>query len=268
MRRADSQQLLSGHRLHGALLTTVVLCLCPAAPGAAQSVSGQLLERATDAPVDAASVHLLDHQDRVVAQTVTAEDGAFDLAAPAPGLYRLRAQRIGYSVTTSNPLVLRESERLVVEFRLSAAAVQLAPITVESREGPDLRDPLLKVGGYYDRQAHYGRDGSGFGYFLEGEDLRPTAFSVVDLVRDIPGIHVRPLGGRRTVLTGRRGCRLHLYLNGVLWRGAIEEMPVPSSIVAIEVYTGFIVPAEYLGIGSSMYPCGAIAVWTGIKAQR
>ena len=44
--------------------------------------------------------------------------------------------------------------------------------------------------------------------------------------------------------------------------GVIEEMIIPSAILAIEVYPGGVVPGEYLGFGSR---CGVVAVWTGIR---
>lgn len=243
------------------LAAAVLLCLCSAAPGAAQSVSGRLLDDATDAGIAAAVVMLLDLDGQVLSRALTAEDGAFELAVPAPGQYRLRAQRIGYMMATSPPLDLVQSRSLVVEFRLSAAAVPLAPITVVGRERA--RDPRLEFMDYYERKATYGKEGMGFAHFLDGEELeRRIAFSVLDLLRDLPGIEVRAVSGRKITLIGRRGCGPSFYLDGTYVRGGIEEMILPSATVAIEVYPGSVVPGEYLGFGSR---CGVVAVWTGIR---
>jgi hypothetical protein len=199
---------------------------------------------------------LLDLDGQVLSRALTAEDGAFELAVPAPGQYRVRAQRIGYVMATSAPLDLVQSRSLVVEFRLSAAAVPLAPITVVGRERA--WDPQLEFMGYYERRATYGKEGMGFAHFLEGEELeRRAAFRVADLLRDLPGI--RHHGGS---VTGSRGCRLSYYLNGVRLRVPVDEIIVPSAIVALEVYWGRVMPAEYLGLGST---CGVVAVWTGIR---
>ena len=245
----------------------VLLCLCGAAPGAAQSVRGRLLDDATDAGIAGAVVMLLDVDGQVLSRALTAEDGAFELAVPAPGQYRIRAQRIGYVMATSPPLDLVQSRSLVVEFRLSAAAVPLAPITVVGREA--MRDPRLEFMDYYERKAIYGKEGMGFAHFLDGEELeRRIAFSVLDLLRDLPGIRVGAAGGRsgrRLVVTGRRGCRLAFYLDGTRVRVPVDEMILPSAIVAIEVYPGSVVPGEYLGFGLG---CGAVAVWTGIRPNK
>ena len=243
------------------LAAAVLLCLCSAAPGAAQSVSGRLLDDATDAGIAGAIVMLLDLDDQVLSRALTAEDGAFELAVPVPGQYRVRAQRIGYVMATSAPLDLVQSRSLVVEFRLSAAAVPLAPITVVDRERA--WDPRLEFMGYYERKATYGKEGRGFGHFLDGEQLeRRIAFSVLDLLRDLPGIHVRAAGGRKLGVTGRRGC-VSFFLDGApLVMGGIDDMIIPSATVAIEVYPGGVVPAEYLSLRSV---CAVVAVWTGIR---
>ena len=233
--------------------------MCSAAPGAAQSVSGRLLDDATDAGIAGAVVMLLDLDGQVLSRASTAEDGAFELAVPAPGQYRVRAQRIGYVMATSPPLDLVQFRSLVVEFRLSTAAVPLAPITVVGREA--MRDPRLEFMDYYERKAIYGKEGMGFAHFLDGEELeRRIAFSVLDLLRDLPGIRVRAAGGRKLVVTGRRGCRPAFYLDGTRVRVPVDEMILPSAIVAIEVYPGIVSPVEYLGSR-----CGVVVVWTGIR---
>ncbi len=228
----------------------VLLGLFSAAPGAAQSVSGWLLDDATDAGIAAAVVMLLELDGRVLSRALTAEDGAFELAVPAPGQYRVRAQRIGYVMATSPPLDLVQSRSLVIEFRLSAAAVPLAPITVVGRERA--RNPRLEFMGYYERKATYGKEGMGFAHFLDGEELeRRIAFRVFDLLRDLPGIHVG------------RGC-VSFFLDGApLVLGGIDDMIIPSAAVAIEVYPGSVKPVEYLSLRSD---CGVVvAVWTGIR---
>jgi hypothetical protein len=215
-------------------------------------VSGRLLDDATDAGIAAAVVMLLDLDGQVLSRVLTAEDGAFELAVPAPGQYRVRAQRIGYVMATSRPLDLVQSRSLVIEFRLSAVAVPLAPITVVGREA--MRDPRLEFMDYYERKATYGKEGMGFAHFLDGEELeRRPAFRVFDLLRDLPGIHVG------------RGC-VSFFLDGApLVLGGIDDMIIPSATVAIEVYWGRVMPVEYLTLRSG---CPVVAVWTGIRPNK
>jgi hypothetical protein len=252
-----------GPRLLANLSGAILLWLLGVAPVVAQSVSGWLLDDATGAPVAGASLSLLEHDARLVAQTVTATDGHFEVSVPVPGLYRLRAQRIGYAVATSAPLDLVHSKSLTVEFRLSAVAVPLVPLTVRGREPTNAR--RLESWGYYDRKEIYGKEGMGCGYFLEGEELRSTAFAVSDLLREIPGMQVRSAGGRKVRVYCRLGQPLRVfYLDGVRIRllpgETLDDYVLPTSIVAMEVYPGIVSPAEY--------GCCVVAVWTGFKPQE
>ncbi len=183
-------------------------------------------------------------------------------SVPGPGRYRIRAQRIGYAATTSTPLDLGQSESVTVEFRVSAQAVPLAPITVVAPGRATMPDPFLERRRYYERERAYGREGLGAGYFLDGEKLPPNAGKLSDVLRDLRGFSVVGVGGSKTVIMGRRGCTPNIYLNGMPIRGDIEEVILPLAILAVEVYPGPVVPAEYIPAGFPR-PCGAVVLWTG-----
>jgi len=99
---------------------------------AAQSVAGRVLEDGTLQPVPFASAALVDSADNVVASVVADSLGSFFLRAD-PGSYRLRAQRIGYATATSEPILLRRDEPVIVELRLSVSGVPLEPLIVRAR---------------------------------------------------------------------------------------------------------------------------------------
>lgn len=236
-----------------------LLGLLVTAGGAAQTVRGRLLDAASDEAIQGARVTLLLALDgRRLQQVVTDKQGAFALQAPVPGRYRLRAERIGYTATTGPALDLAPGETLKIEFRLAAAAVSLAPVTVVGRAGRQVIDPYLERKGYYDRDAIYGRRGIGFGYFLDGDKLNPAAFDPSDLVLGAPGVWLTGMGGTQTILTGRLGCHMRVYLDGVLVRGDLDEWITTQEIVAVEVY-----PDPMLG--SLRYGGCAAVFWTGIR---
>ena len=244
------------------LVVAGLLGLLLTAPGAAQTVRGRLLEAASGEPIPGGRVTLLLASDGTVVQRVVVyNDGTFHLSAPAAGRYQLRAERIGYRPTTGPAFDLAPHETLALEFRLAAAAVVLAPMTVVGREvGATVIDPYLEHQGYYDRKAIYGIKGSGWGRFLDGDQLRRTAARVPDLLQGVPGIHVQAAGGTNVIIAGR-WCPPTIYLDGVrVGGGDIEDLPA-SAIVAVEVYAGLIGP---LGPFDSN-GCGVVIFWTGIR---
>ncbi len=115
-------------------IVTLQLISAPASsePAWAQAVRGHLVEEGTETPIDGAFILLLDKNGREVARALSDERGHFSVQAPAPGLYTLRADRIGYQ-STHSPL-LELGPFATREYRLAApvVAVQLAGLTVEA----------------------------------------------------------------------------------------------------------------------------------------
>jgi hypothetical protein len=193
----------------------------------------------------------------VAARVLSGDDGSFLLLATEIGWYKLRAQRLGYGTTTSAPIDLVAFDSLDVEFRIAPEAIPLAPLTVVGQQrNPELRDPRLERWDYYERKEFYGEK-SGFGHFLEGDDLRATAFSVTDLVKQVPGVRFSSSGGRWGTATNRWGRACRFRLNGMK-APDINDIPV-SSVVAIEVYPYGVGPLRFGG-GS----CNVL-VWTGVR---
>lgn len=96
------------------------LSLLIAAPHlSAQTIRGTLVEQGTGEPVDGGIVILLDTAGAQRGGTLSDSHGRFVLQAPAPGRYRLRAERIGYATTTSPFFKLGAGETR--EYRLVAS---------------------------------------------------------------------------------------------------------------------------------------------------
>lgn len=243
-------------------------------PLQAQTVEGRLLEEGTDAPVEGAVVELLPDDtaaaggDASLPSAVTDAEGHFTLKAPGSGRYRLRAERIGLATTTTPPVDLRAGETLEVEFRVTAEAVPLAPLTVTSDRPPLVRHPRLNRFDFYDRKARFGKEeGMGFGHFLEGEDLRKTASDPTDLLSGLAGVHVDPIGRRDYVVKCRGGTGMSFYIDGTYVGSgsadALNQWVAASDIVGVEVYPGGVGPMAYQMNGGGCL----VAVWTGIRRE-
>lgn len=97
----------------------------------AQTVSGTVVNEAGGAPVRGALVSLLDAAGKRVGSVLTDEKGAFALRAPAPGEFRVRAERVGMSSASSGPLPLAAGEARVLRLATRSMAVMLEGIQVQ-----------------------------------------------------------------------------------------------------------------------------------------
>lgn len=245
-----------------ALALLFLVLMVTNAPTSAQTITGRLLDGKTDVGISGSDLALLDTGGQVVRRTVSADNGAFTLRAPGPGLYRIRASRLGYATTVSPLIKVNQAESVHVEFRVPQAPVELPELTVTARRRMPLPSPYLERKGYYRRKQSYGVRGLGLGTFLDGKDLRPTANTLGDLLRgSVPGISVNGYGPRQVSIMGRWGCPVGLYLNGVpLGTTDGGMIPPASEITAVEVYPdGLSLPPAFMGRGGG---CGVVAVWT------
>ncbi|HEX6745731.1 MAG TPA: carboxypeptidase regulatory-like domain-containing protein [Longimicrobium sp.] len=112
--------------------STALLLLAMAAPAAAQTVRGELVDPRTRAGVGGAHVLLVDESGRTVGSALTAASGAFTLRAPGAGRYSLRAERIGYATTRSPALELQAGQTLQYRLEADPTAMMLAGITAQA----------------------------------------------------------------------------------------------------------------------------------------
>ena len=98
---------------------------------AAQSVTGRIVRAADDAPIMGVVVLLIDAADVARARTLSDTGGRFVVRAPAPGAYRLRTRRIGFTSTTGAPFALRGDT--TVRLALDQIPVILPAVTAEER---------------------------------------------------------------------------------------------------------------------------------------
>ncbi len=135
----------------GRILIFLILALVTSAPAAAQSVSGRVISAQTDRNLPGARVALLTADGSRIATVVTGDDGTFYVAALNPGPHRLEVNHSAYSTLTTEIIELRPTEEVIVDVRLTAAAIQLDPLIVTARRSDHRQEPTHQ--GFYARQS-------------------------------------------------------------------------------------------------------------------
>lgn len=269
-----------------ALLAATLLAL----PAGAQSLRGRVIDHGTGAPVAQAQVRVLDIHGNTVRSVLTDSAGAFHAALSITGRYTLQATRVGYREVNTPPVDVLTTDDFEVEVRIATRVVPLAPLTVTTRRAPLVADGTLMRRGYYGRQSAYARLGA---LYLDREYLdKRSAFQTSDIFREVMGMRAAPGPNRTTLLTMRGGCLASIFVDGVhvnrqdvsqepatasmrslrdamnsnaTARGSdpvsIDDLVIPSSIAAIEIYQANQVPAEFQNFQAR--PCGAVVIWTG-----
>jgi hypothetical protein len=116
------------------IVVQLLILIACAPPLAAQAVQGRLVEEGNRAPVARALVSLIDGAGRAVATAQTRPDGGFTLTAPAPGTYRVRAERVGRAATVSDALALAAGQTHPLELAARGEAVMLEGIVAAAGE--------------------------------------------------------------------------------------------------------------------------------------
>ncbi|HEU4881475.1 MAG TPA: carboxypeptidase-like regulatory domain-containing protein, partial [Longimicrobium sp.] len=120
------------------LLPLVLLALALAVPAGAQSVSGRFVD--TDGrPIQSARVTLQAESGAAVHAVLTGADGQFVLRAPVAGRYVLRAERIGYASTLSEPLALAAGQQVTHGLVAAGQRVMLETIVVAAEPRCSIR---------------------------------------------------------------------------------------------------------------------------------
>lgn len=98
----------------------------------AQAVRGRLLDARMGEPVAGALILLLDSERVEIASTVTSAQGTYHVRAPGAGVFRLRAERIGFENSLSDEITILAGETVTEELTASSSAIVLPVLTVES----------------------------------------------------------------------------------------------------------------------------------------
>jgi hypothetical protein len=228
-----------------------------------QRISGRLVDASSEQPVGSAHVVLLALDGDTLRQTFADERGAFALAAPRPGTYRIEVSQLGYRTLRTDTLTLGPNQLIEVSLRMGAAAIPLDPLTVVARSRDALHD--LTYDGLYARRAFSPAVGSNR-VFVKGDREFRSAIKASDLLW-----YVRP---RRTdwneATHTNDPCVPYVFWHGFLvGRGVRAEIYLDRSaadLEGIEIYRSWNslpldLRMQLSGSLKSVRECGVVALW-------
>ena len=181
--------------------------------------------------------------------------GRFRLSHVPYGQVDLRVRRLGYKPSIST-VVFPSGTEPEVELRVVAIPGDLPAYEIlAKREVYDAR-----LAGFKERRA------KGVGHFITRERLeRFHSNRFADVLREVPGVRLRPMRGGGTSITLRgASCAPLVFVDGVpASAGTVDlEMFDLSTVEGIEIYSGLAsIPPEFV-TGRGGERCGVVAIWS------
>jgi hypothetical protein len=203
-------------------------------------------------PVSGASIDVVT----ALMNAQTDADGRFTIRDLPPRRHLVRVRRVGFAPTfLMADLSDSTSTRARIVMREFAGQV-LGTVVVRANRGN------ARLEGFLTRAEK----GNGFGRFITAEQIaQRSPIQSSDLLWTVPGVRVTRTNRGGTMLLGRGGCRMALFINGFpapqMAGAGLDEMVNPMDLAGIEVYNGQGgVPAELMRGPANA--CGTVAVWT------
>jgi hypothetical protein len=220
------------------------------APTLDAPVSGRIIDRASGAAVNAATIDRGFESLR----SSTGEDGVFEFEKVPPGFYAVNVQHLGYG-NVADSIAIDYGSRTTITVRLSPAAIEMDALEVV------VRSQRLELRGFYDRKER------GSGTFLTRQDVENMhAIRGSDILRRVAGVQLVRRGNfAGPIALGRGNCPFRYVIDGARLAAlySMDDMP-PQWIEGIEIYKGpSQVPIEFNNFSTdSNGACGVIVIWT------
>jgi TonB family protein len=195
------------------------------------------------------------------ARAVSGEDGSYVLHGLTAGNLRLRIRRLGFRPAVMD-VEVPTTGLVDVEIQLVQVVTRLAAVSVLAR-----RDAFeSRLAGFYERRDRK------VGHFVSRDRIERThSFSFTDLLREIPGVKIRPIGNiQKAVRIRGSSCPPLVFLDGMAAAAAEFDLESidPGMVEGIEVYSGSAtVPAEFAG-PRNLDRCGVVAIWSSPSRSR
>jgi hypothetical protein len=199
------------------------------------------------------------------AVAMTNEKGEFTMANLPSGSHVLLARHLGYGAATT-PVDLNSREPQKVTITLPRYVAVMDPVLVTAR-----RNAALERVGFVQR-----RKSAGSGYFLGPDQiLAMRANRLTDILRRVPSLTVLSNGFDEVVMSSRGSSSIgggadcvQYFVDDAPWLaiepGDINTFVNGNEVVAVEVYQGPGVPAQYV---RGMDACITIVLWTRFKIR-
>jgi len=98
----------------------------------AQSIQGLLVDADTGHPISGALLVLTDDEGESVNKTMSDAAGAYSLEAPAPGSYRIRTDRIGFTSSTTDWIEIAVGEAIAFRVETDVEPIELTSLVVDA----------------------------------------------------------------------------------------------------------------------------------------
>lgn len=240
------------------VLTLVAGALHAQTPGAPRTINGVVR--------DSTGVGIAGAELTVAGTTLRAEtevDGAFRLGNLASGtVSTLHVRRLGFRPISVE--IGPEAGGAPITVTLVRAAQELPAVFVNGNRN---RPIDLRLGGFYERRK------GGAGRFITRDQIEAMdPMMMTDVFRRIPGAQISSsVGGMRNSVRFRgQRCPPLVFLDGTpLAAGEFDlDALVPSSIEAMEVYSGPAgLPAQFMA-PPYIQACGTIVIWSRSGERR
>ena len=225
--------------------------------GAAQAISGRVIDEYTETPIADAIVTVRDSMGSALDTTTCDGEGNFRFDVH-PGMYSFAVRSIGYAPTETATVRVGSGQVLNVTITVAVRLVTLEPLLVEGDSTPDHRGPLV---GFHERVER------GMGVFVVREEVelrQPT--KITDILYGKSGVRIYSIRGelnKKMVRIGGARCTPMVWLDGTRVSNIedrdLDELIYAYDLEGLEVYTTSQIPAEFHGGDTH---CGVIVLWT------
>ena len=192
---------------------------------------------------------------------MTNDKGEFTITKLPSGSHVLLARHLGFGAqTVAVDLTSRAAQRVTIKLPKFVAMIE--PVVVNARRAANL-----------DRVGFSQRQKTGMGFYIGPEQLKDRHPNLItDILRTVPGLRITS-GPEGDVVSSSRnvgmgGECVQYFVDDMPWQSAepgdVNQFVNPNEVVAVEVYQGSNVPAQYSrGTGG----CTTIVLWTRFKIR-
>ncbi|HEV8363900.1 MAG TPA: carboxypeptidase regulatory-like domain-containing protein [Gemmatimonadaceae bacterium] len=104
-----------------------------AASAGAQRLAGTIVEADGKTPASFVALLILNAGGNTIARAQSSASGSFSLAVPSAGTYAVRALRVGFKPTLSDPVTIAAGDAARIRMQLTNERIVLAPVQVRER---------------------------------------------------------------------------------------------------------------------------------------